>query len=161
MANWFTDTFSSESSEDDIVKARSLNITRITGVVVPVLAGIATAIGEVAEKPPFDEVAFQRQLILALVALVAVVTVADILGRSIAAAGQARAEASARVPVGTPLPAAIPAAEVVAAAVDVPGHVVAFRAANADTAADAGEYLFVPTEKGTPRWLPAADLSLG
>ena len=46
MANWLKETFSSTASEEDIVKSRSLNITRISGVVLPVLVGVSTAIGE-------------------------------------------------------------------------------------------------------------------
>lgn len=91
IRNWFSETFSSDADADDIVKSRSLNITRIAGVLVPILAGIATAIAEVADKPPFNDSAFQKQLVLALVLLIAVVTVADIIGRSIANLGDSLA----------------------------------------------------------------------
>jgi hypothetical protein len=55
---WISETFSSTAKEEDLVKARSLNITRITGVVTPVLAGIWTAISEVADTPPFNQADF-------------------------------------------------------------------------------------------------------
>jgi hypothetical protein len=46
--------------------------------VTPVLAGIWTAISEVVDTPPFDQADFQRQLVLALIGLIAFVSVADI-----------------------------------------------------------------------------------
>ncbi|WP_130447941.1 hypothetical protein [Kribbella rubisoli] len=102
MTNWFADTFSSDASPEDLVKARSLNITRITGVAVPVLAGISVAIGELTDQPPFNDAGFQRQIALALVALIGVVATADILGRSIASR-------DSHSSVGTILPRTLPA----------------------------------------------------
>jgi hypothetical protein len=139
MENWFTDTFSSKASADDLVKARSLNITRITGVVIPVLAGISVAIGELADKPPFNDSAFQRQIVLALIALITVVATADILGRSIANRGS-------HAPVGTILPKPMPARLREAGAAGIDGQVVAFRDANSSNPGPWGEYLFVPDD---------------
>lgn len=151
--NWFAETFSSDASEDDIVKSRSLNITRITGVVLPVLIGISTAIGEVKNTPPFDDVAFQKRLILAVLLLIAVVTVADILGRSIANLGQSLASRGDNV--ATMLPKAL-AARHVNVGLHADGHIVAFRASNASAPTSSGEYLFVATDGSTPpAWLTA------
>lgn len=151
MINWFQDTFSSTTTEDDIVKSRSLNITRITGVVLPVLVGISTAIAEVKGKPPFDDPAFQKRLILALLLLIGLVTVADILGRSIASLGAARS----LVPVATPLPKPWLADQIKPEDVDIPGHIIAFRASNAAEPTKSGEYLFVPKDTAiAPSWQP-------
>ena len=146
--SWLSDTFSSVAEEDDLVKARSLNITRITGVVTPVLAGIWTAISELSDTKPFNQTGFQRQLILALIGLIAVVSVADILGRSIASAKTAPS-----VAVATPLPSSLKASKDVPGAPDIAGRVVAFRASNASEPASSGEYLFVADDRTVdPSW---------
>jgi hypothetical protein len=152
--NWISETFSSDSSEDDVVKSRSLNITRITGVVLPVLVGITTAIGEVKDTPPFDDVAFQKRVIIAMILLVGAVTVADILGRSIAA--------RATRAVSTALPSAVAAKQTVDANTKIAGHVVAFRTTNSEAPASEGEYLFVPSEaENKPSWQKATALTFG
>lgn len=153
MGNWFTETFSSDASEDDIVKSRSLNITRITGVVLPVLLGISTAVGELNDTPPFDDIAFQKRLILAVLLLIGIVTVADILGRSIANLGQSLASRADNV--ATVLPTAL-AARHVKDGLHADGHLVAFRAWNPSGPTSSGEYLFVATDGSTPpAWLTA------
>lgn len=172
MANWFTDTFSSDAKEEDIVKSRSLNITRITGVVVPILAGIATAIGEVADRPPFSDVDFQKQLIIALVLLVGVVTVADILGRSLASLGSSLSAGAKSIGggigrsrdlgVATPLPVPLPCKKILPNVLDEPGHIVAFRASNSSNPIKSGAYLFVPEKEGNaPTWQSAESLDFG
>ncbi len=168
MTNWLTETFSSASKEDDIVKSRSLNITRVTGVVVPVLVGITTAIGELADKPPFDDVEFQKRLFISLVLLVGVVTVADIFGRSIASLGNSLSEGAKSIGggigqsrnhgVATPLPVPLPCKKILQNALDEPGHVIAFRASNASEPTTSGAYLFVPDREGSPSWQTAASL---
>src|SRR5262245_39733304 len=95
--DWLADTFSSDAKESDLVKSRSMNTTRMAAVVAPLLAGIATALGDLSDTPPFNSVNFQRQLVLALVALIALASVADIIGRSVAAS-------RAQFPVGTLFP---------------------------------------------------------
>lgn len=146
MANWFADTFSSQASDEDLVKARSLNITRITGVVVPVLAGISVGIGELADKPPFNDAGFQRQIVLGLLALIGVVATADILGRAIASRGS-------NASVGTILPKPLSARLVQAGVPDIDGRVVGFRNANGTSPGPWGEYLFVPDDSAdAPSW---------
>lgn len=150
MANWLKETFSSAASKDDIVKSRSLNITRITGVVLPVLVGVATAIGELAKAPPFDDSEFQKRLFIVLIVLIGAVTVADILGRSVASLGK-----RLQVPVATPLPEPWAVRKIKPDAADLPGYVVAFRASNAEDPTTSGEYLFVPSDPAhLPGWLP-------
>ena len=149
MANWISDTFSSDAKEDDIVKSRSLNITRITGVVLPATVAIVTVITDQLDKPPFNDAAFQRHVFLAFVALIAAVTVADIFGRSIATRAQQA--------VATVLPKAIPARKDVTPGDDIDGHVLAFRTLG-DSEAQS-EYLFVPSGDGkVPSWEGAAKI---
>lgn len=153
---WISDTFSSEAKEEDLVKARSLNITRIAGVVTPVLAGIWTAISEVSDTPPFNRTDFQEQLILALIGLIALVSVADILARSIATT-----RVLPPVAVATPLPKALTASKDVPNGPDIPGHVVAFRATNASEPTRSGEYLFVRKDgKAEASWERADTVTL-
>lgn len=113
---WISETFSSATKEEDLVKARSLNITRITGVVTPVLAGIWTAISELSDTPPFNQTGFQRQLILALIGLVALVSVADMFARAIASA-----KTAPPIPVATPLPKALKASKNIPTGPDLAG----------------------------------------
>lgn len=147
MANWITDTFSSDAKEDDIIKSRSLNITRITGVVLPTAVAIITVITDQMDKPPFNDPAFQRRVFLAFVGLIALVTVADILGRSIAA--------RAPRPVANVLETPIPATKDVTGVNDPSGHVAAFRTYMGDGPVGT-EYLFVPKDGKAPSWEPAA-----
>lgn len=84
LGGWFGDTFDSGATQDDVVKARSLNVTRISAVVFPILSGISLALGELSGKAPFNDVSFQKQVILVMIALIAIVAAADIIGRSIA-----------------------------------------------------------------------------
>lgn len=63
---------------------RSLNITRLTGFVLPVLTVVATGIGEILEKEPWNDATFQRNLFLLMVVVIAVVSIADIFARAIA-----------------------------------------------------------------------------
>jgi hypothetical protein len=134
---WVTSTFSADANEEDVVKARSLNITRIAAVVAPVLAGIATAIADFAKKEPFDDPGFQRQLVFVMVAFIALVTVADIIGRSVAT-GRATAPASVVLPGG--VPASLTGGENHR---NIEGTAVAFRTSAAGSADQDGEYLFV------------------
>jgi hypothetical protein len=147
--NWLADTFSSDAKEGDLVKSRSMNTTRMAAVVAPLLAGISTALGDVSDTPPFDSVNFQRQLILASVALIALVSTADIIGRSVAAS-------RAQVPVGTLFPTPIRASKDVSGAADVQGSVMAFRSTGV---AGDGEYLFVGAD-GTASWEQRTKITL-
>lgn len=36
MANWITSMFSGKAEEDDVIASRALNITKITGLLVPI-----------------------------------------------------------------------------------------------------------------------------
>jgi hypothetical protein len=150
--NWLTETFSSTSSDDDLVKSRSLNTTRMAAVVAPVLAGIATAVGELADQPPFDKAGFQRQLILALVGMIAVVSVADIIGRAVASS-------RAGVPVATLFPSPVKASKDVPDERDIDGHVVAFRSLNVGGSAVEAEFLFVGPD-GASSWETGAGINL-
>ena len=84
MVRWLQQTFSSEVGNFDVIQSRSLNITRITAIVVPTLTAISTALAAQSLGAPFNDQNFQRQLFLAMVGLVALVAVADIFGRAIA-----------------------------------------------------------------------------
>jgi hypothetical protein len=150
---WISDTFSSDAKEEDLVTARSLNITRIVGVVTPVLAGIWTAISELADAPPFNQADFQEQLILALIGLIALVSTADIFARAIAT------KTGLSIPVATPLPEPLKASKNVPTGPDLAGQVVAFRASNASAPAKSGEYLFTASD-GATSWEPATVITL-
>lgn len=148
---WLADTFSSASKEGDGVATRSLNSTRITAVILPILTGVWTAISELADTAPFNDEGFQRVLIVAGFAFIAVVVVADMFVRAISA--------NRRVPVATPLPAPL-VATWVREGEDAAGRVVAFRAGNAERPTTACEYLFVPDGGGAPAWVLATELSV-
>lgn len=151
MANWLAETFSAEASEEDIIKSRALNSTRIAAVVFPVLSGIATAIAELADKEPFNEPGFQKVLIIAALAFIAVVVVADLLARAIST--------TRLVPVATTLPGIAATWVRSSPPIDLTGTVIAFRAANASVASDAGEFFFVPDEASDgAAWIPASAL---
>ena len=147
MANWFTETFSSDASEDDVIKSRALNSTRIAAVVFPLFAGIAAAIGDLADKPPFDDTDFQKVLIIAAIAFIGFVTVGDMFARAISAT-------KAPPPVATAMPG-LPATWQ-RNGPDLDGTVVAFRALNADTPTGTSEFLFVPEDGDPgPTWVKA------
>jgi hypothetical protein len=153
IGSWIGETFDASASEDDLIASRSLNITRITNIVGPLVAGVAAGVGELAEKEPFNEAGFQRQMVLVLLVVVAVVTVADIFGRAITAA-------RAAAPASAVLPHRIKAEK------DVPGNprnvgglVVAFRTSNSLGPAGDGEYLFV-TDDGEATWEKASSLAV-
>jgi hypothetical protein len=148
--SWISDTFSASASEDDLIQNRSLNITRIGAVVAPLLLGTATAIGELAEKAPWNEPTFQRQLLFVVIVAVTVMVVADMLARALVSAAVHRSEES----LGTILPTAFAAILDVPDGPDLPGNVVAFRTFNARNSSHGSEYLFVPQD-GTeaPRWV--------
>lgn len=150
--NWLEQTFSSETSEDDLVKSRSLNTTRMAAVVAPILAGIWTGVSEVVDKPPFNHVGFQRQLVLAFIGLIALVSVADIIARAIASS-------KAQVPVATLFPSPVSATKDVSGGPDLAGSVVAFRSVNARNGASLSEFLFV-SEDGTASWETDAGITL-
>jgi hypothetical protein len=151
---WISATFSAEASEDDLVKARSLNTTRVAAVVAPVLTGIVTVVGDLKDKPPFDDVGFQKQVILALIGLIALVSAADILSRSLATARAASAAAASTV-----LPGGVKAEKDDGRNnTKIVGTVVAFRTSNADSASEDGDYLFV-TDQGVASWEKGSELA--
>jgi hypothetical protein len=138
--NWFQATFSTASTEEDVVKSRSLNITRITGLVVAALGGISAGLKEFSDVEPFNDIGFQRHLVLALIGLMALVAVADILGRSLATV-------RASTPASVVLPGGVPAS--LSGGVNhrnVEGMAVAFRTSTASSASVDGEYLFVRSD---------------
>lgn len=134
ISSWFSETFNSQASESDLIAARSLNITRIGGVVVPVVTGVWTAISEVGDIPPFNDIEFQKTLILALVAFVGVLSVADMVSRAIAA------RAAIPTPGLVSFPSAIPATWTLDGP-DKDGHVLAYRGVTGETSS-INEYLF-------------------
>ena len=146
--DWISETFSAAPKEGDVVTARSLNVTRMSAVVAPILAGIWTAISEWTDRPPFDDTDFQRQLILAFVGLVAVVSVADILGRAIARSKSA--------PAAVLFPKPWTATQDVAGERDLQGQIVAFRVTDAEQPS-LGEFLFVGSD-GKPIWVPSSKI---
>ncbi len=156
--NWLQETFSSDASENDLIKTRALNTTRIASVVLPILAGTWTAISELAEKRPFNEPNFQKVLIVAGLGFVAVVLVADMFARAITTA-----RSVANAAIATTLPAPITARwNLRPPDKDVPGKLIAFRASNADDPTATGEYFFVPDDSTkTSRWIRASDLDFG
>jgi len=146
IASWLTETFNSTAKETDLIKARALNSTRISAIVLPVLTGVWTAISEFTDQPPFNDPAFQRVLVVVLVAFLAVVLASDIIGRSWVAARQQPATPAVRA-LGEQLP--VTATE----GVDATGVAVAIRSAG-----DKVEFLFVPAT-GAPRWVAAERVS--
>lgn len=145
IGSWLSETFNSGAKESDLVKARALNSTRISAVVLPVLTGIWTAISELADQQPFNDPGFQRVLVVVLVAFLAVVLAADIIGRSWVASRQQPASAQVHA-LGEQLPAT--ATE----GADVTGAAVAIRTTGSEL-----EFLFVPAA-GAPRWVAAEHL---
>jgi hypothetical protein len=150
-AVWLSQTFLADATENDLVTSPSLNTTRIAAVIAPVLGGILTAISEVSDTPPFNETDFQKVLVIAALAFVGVVVVADMFARAISTRSQ--------LPVATPLPKAVRARWIRPGA-DLDGAVVAFRATNGESPQDTGEFLFVSDTGRSARWLPAATVEL-
>lgn len=158
MTGWFEQTFSSAAGENDLIKSRALNTTRIASVLIPVLGGIWTAISEFADKRPFNEPNFQKVLIVAGMAFVAVILVADMLARAITA-GRAVSHAA----IATTLPAPIVASRnLTPPDRDVVGKLIAFRASNADEPTTMGEYLFIPNDAAKKSgWVRVTELDFG
>jgi hypothetical protein len=142
IRSWLSETFNSTATENDLIKARALNSTRISAIVLPVLTGVVTAVSEVTDKPPFNDPAFQRVLVVVLVAFLAVVLSADILGRSWVASRQ---QPQVRA-LGTQL------AATATDGVDEAGTAVAVRSTGGTL-----EFLFVPPS-GAPSWIAAEKL---
>lgn len=151
-ANWLAQTFSADASEDDLVKSRSLNTTRMAAVVAPVLTGIWTGISELTKTPPFNDPQFQRQLVLAFIGLIALVSFADIIGRAVASA-------KSQVPVATLFPDPVKASKDVPQAPDIQGHVVAFRSLSIAGATGPSEFLFV-ADDGSASWETNSGITL-
>lgn len=152
VTSWFSETFNAQASESDLIAARSLNITRIGGVVVPVLTGVWTAISEVGDIPPFDDIGFQKNLILALVAFVGVLSVADMVSRAIAV------RAASPTPGFVTFPSAIPATWTLDGP-DMDGHVLAYRGVTGETSS-LNEYLFKADDTSFV-WVTADSVSFG
>jgi hypothetical protein len=149
-AAWLSETFNADAGEDDLISSRSLNITRIGAVVVPVLAAIWTAISEWADKPPFNDVEFQKTLIVALIPFIAVLAVADMFSRAIAT--KAVATSMGIVAFATPI-----SATKSSPGPDSKGKVVAYRGGEST---GAGQYLFV-SEDGRLSWESAVIIVVG
>jgi hypothetical protein len=156
IGGWVSETFSSDSSEDDLIQNRSLNITRISGVIAPLLLGATTVIGEIADKPPWNDAAFQRQLLLVVVVVVGAIVVADLLARAWVSASVHRSEEL----LATVLPGAVPATLELADTEDLAGHVAAFRTFNGRNGSRGGEYLFVPSNGESPKWVAQKEIYL-
>jgi hypothetical protein len=156
IGDWLSETFSSKSSEGDLIKNRSLNITRISAFIAPLLLGITTAIGDIADRPPWNDAPFQRQLLFVLVVVIAVIVVADLLARAWVSASVHRSEEL----LATVLPSAVPATLELADAADLPGHVAAFRTFNGRSGSRGGEYLFVPSNGESPKWVAQKEIYL-
>jgi len=84
MSNWFTSMFSAEAEEGDLVKSGALNITKITGLLVPIGTGIAAVITSQVKDGPLDGLTPGQKLTLwiALLAFIAFLVVADIFARA-------------------------------------------------------------------------------
>jgi F0F1-type ATP synthase assembly protein I len=156
MRNWLQETFSADSTEEDVIQSRSLNITRIAGVVVPVVTAIGTAIANLADTEPWSQPEFQQRLFFALLAFVAAVTVADIFARAIASAAAHRATR----PAASLFPVPLAVAKEVPKRADVAGRIVAFRTSNAEATSEEGEYLFVSDDGTIAEWVKAQDVHL-
>lgn len=156
MANWLQ-TLSSSSTEEDLIQARSMNITRLVGVGLPIVTAIVASISTITDTEPWSDPAFQQRLFLALLIVIAVVSVADMLARAYVAAAEHRA----KPPAASLLPHAIAARKDMAEGEDVRGRVVAFRSNNADGKTRDGEYLFVPEDNDqTSEWIRANQVHL-
>lgn len=153
VAAWFSETFNAAASETDLISSRSLNITRIGAVVVPVLTGVWTAISEAAEIPPFNDTEFQKTLILMLVPFVGLLSIADMFSRAISA----RASSGAKGLLTFAKPVSAVKAQ---SGLDIKGRIVAYRGRDDSVSTGEGEYLFL-TEAGELSWEAASSLSLG
>jgi hypothetical protein len=132
----------------------------MAAVVAPVLGGIWTAISEFTDNEPFSDPGFQRQLILAFIGLIALTSVADIIGRSVATSVTASRAQAPHSPVATVLPNPIDAKKLVKPPdPDIDGQVVAFRSLNDRGEAADSEYLFV-ADDGAVSWESGKDLKL-
>lgn len=105
MNNWFTSIFSGEAKPNDAVKSGSLNITKITALLVPggtaALALVSAAIGK---KGPLAKITPGQRLIIYLFAMgfVLVVVVTDMLVRAYATGQAAAGQANSPVATLTP-----------------------------------------------------------
>lgn len=157
QSNWFTSMFSGQADETDVVKARALNITKITTLLVPIATGIVAAVEAFIEKGPLENLTPGQHLIIviALIAFVGIVVVADILVRGMATSSALRATIS-------PLPAI--KASWTRPRRDVECTVVAARGGSIDESLQATLLVVLTKDtdqwkQGTVLWVPADDLS--
>lgn len=151
---WLQQTFSSKATEDDLIKGRALNITRIATLVAVLIGGITAVVEQLPEEArPWTTPGFQSRAFFALLAFIAVISVADILARAITSAAAKRAMGP--IPFATPMPAL----RNVPNAADVAGNIVAFRVGGNGGGPGDDKYLFLPaTNGGVPEWINVTEV---
>jgi hypothetical protein len=155
--NWFTSMFSDEATETDVVKATTLNITKITALLVPMATGILAAVEAFVEKGPLENLTPGQHvvIVIALIAFVALVVVTDMLVRGIVTASSLNAPVS-------PLPAI--SAAWTRPQKDLGCTVVGARSGSIEEQTGASLLIVLTEEadqwkKGAVLWVPAGDVS--
>jgi hypothetical protein len=90
--NWFTSMFSSEATEGDAITGRTLNITKITALLVPIGTGIVALLNEIAgDDGPFAGIDLWQKVAIALAVIVfiGIVVAVDMLSRAYATGKEA------------------------------------------------------------------------
>lgn len=158
--NWFSSMFSDESESTDLIKARTLNITKITALLVPIATGILAALEAfVVDEGPLAGLTPGQKLtiVIALIAFVTLLVIADMLVRGLVTASALRGPISP-LPTGLKGTWARPGK-------DLDCSVVAARSGSPDESLSA-DLLIVLTEgddkwkKDAVLWIPASDVSL-
>jgi hypothetical protein len=153
---WLSSMFSGESEARDLIPSRTLNITKITALLVPIGTAIAALIeAQTKADGPLAGLTPGQKLILWLGVLVFILVIAsmDMLVRGIATAASYRSGLSLLPPgLNVTYTGVTP---------NVPCQVVASRSFNGDATSDMGQYLIIYTKDGAKvaQWVVATDVT--
>lgn len=158
--NWLGSIFSADTEQDDIIKSRTLNVTKVTGILAPLVTGVAGLV-ETQVKGPLDGLTPGQRLTLwlSMFAFLAAVVITDMVVRGVTAAATQVAKS---LQPSTPLPTGL-RGSYVRLSPNVSCHVVAARSLNGEKGADAGEFLITYESEGewVAEWVKARELFLG
>ncbi|HEX2046442.1 MAG TPA: hypothetical protein VHF27_01680 [Acidimicrobiales bacterium] len=158
--NWLESIFSKDVQEGDVIKSRTLNVTKVTAI----LGSLATAVAGVVETQvdgPLDGLTPGQRLTLwiSVLAFVGLVVITDMVVRGVTSSATQVAKALAPA---TPLPSGL-RASYVRPTPNVTCFVVAARALNGQKGAEGGEFLITYESDGdwVADWVKGRELVLG
>ncbi len=146
--NWLTSIFSSEVQRGDLIKARALNTTKLTAILVPLATAVAGVV-ETQVKGPLEGLAPAQKLTLwiAMFALLGLIVISDMFVRALTTSASLKSTT-------TLLPTGLKGS-FIQVNPNLPCSVVAARSFDGQENAARGEFLIVYEEDEEPvaRWV--------